>query len=106
MSESHTGLSLDLCTPEGKTWLARITGTDPQYGLARKFQRAASRVTSGSGKTGTVTYLVFPGIYERHEGRRRLRENNGFFEFTEDSEIKPLADAAAVLDALSKAARL
>lgn len=53
---------LDLCTPEGKTWLAEITGPDPQYGVARQFIRAAERSTSRSGRTGTLNYVVSPGV--------------------------------------------
>jgi hypothetical protein len=64
-------ITLDICTPEGKTWLARITGIDPKFGLNREFVNAVERNTSRSGKTGTVTYVVEPGVYESNEGRRR-----------------------------------
>jgi hypothetical protein len=96
-----TEIILDICTPEGKTWLARITGPDPRYGVAREFIRAAERSTSHSGKTGSCTFvLTEPGVYERHEGRRRLRGDNGFFRVTDDGAVRPLASAAAALKEL------
>jgi hypothetical protein len=92
---------LDLCTPEGKTWLAEITGPDPQYGVARRFLRAAERSTSRSGRTGTITYVAGPGVYERREGRRSLKHQDGFFRVTADGAVKPLASAKDALDALT-----
>lgn len=92
---------LDICTPEGKTWLARVTGTDSQFGLARQFLHAAERSTSRSGRTGQATYLAGPGVYERHEGRRSLRHQNGFFRVTEEGEVVPLDSAK---DAVAAAA--
>jgi len=92
---------LDVCTPEGKTWLARITGPDPQFGVARQFLRAAERNTSRSGRTGTLTYVAGPGVYERREGRHSLKHQNGFFRVTGDGAVEQLASAKAALDALS-----
>jgi hypothetical protein len=86
-------IALDICTPEGKTWLARITGPDPQWGVAREFLRATGRSTSRSGKTGTVTYLIGPGVYERREGRRSLRDQNGFFRVTTEGTVEDLGSA-------------
>jgi hypothetical protein len=65
-------IPLDVCTPEGKTWLARITGVSEEFGFDRTFCRYVDRQTSKSGKTGTVTYPVSDGLYESNEGRRRL----------------------------------
>src|SRR5690554_1929736 len=65
-------IQLDICTPEGKTWLARLDGLDESFGFDREFVRAVSRDTSRSGRTGTATYLVEDGVYESNEGRRRL----------------------------------
>lgn len=96
-----TEIVLDICTPEGKTWLARITGPDPRWGVTREFIRAAERSTSKSGKTGFATYLVGPGVYERHEGRRNLRGYNGFFRVTEQGAVEPLGSAEAALKALT-----
>ena len=69
---TSTEIHLDICTPEGKTWLARITGVGGKYGLDRDFVRAVERDTSRSGRTGTTTYLVTDGVYEANEGRRKL----------------------------------
>jgi hypothetical protein len=99
-----TEIVLDLCTPEGKTWLARITGPDPRYGVARDFIRPVSKVTSRSGRTGRYEYLIEPGVYERHEGRRSLGHQNGFFQVTSEGEITPLDSASAALDALTEPA--
>lgn len=98
-----TEIVLDICTPEGKTWLARITGPDSRYGVAREFIRPVSRTTSRSGRTGQCEYLVGPGVYEQHKGRRSLRHQNGFFQVTSDGEIVPLESASAALDALDGA---
>lgn len=65
-------ITLDVATMEGKTWLARITGLDKKFGLQREFVPAAARRLSKSGKTGSIEYLVEPGLYESNEGRRRL----------------------------------
>lgn len=96
---NETEIRLDICTPEGKTWLARITGPDPRYGVAREFIRPVEQSTSRSGKTGTALYLIGPGIYERHEGRRSLRDHNGFFRVTGDGQVESLASAKAAVDA-------
>lgn len=95
-----TEISLDICTPEGKTWLARITGPDAQYGVAREFIRSAERSTSRSGQTGTASYLIGPGVYERREGRRNLSHQNGFFRVTPGGGIQALPDAKAALAAV------
>jgi len=69
---SYVEMNLDVCTPEGKTWLARITGINGRYGFTREFINTIARNTSRSGRTGTYTYLVTDGLYESNEGRRRL----------------------------------
>jgi hypothetical protein len=93
---------LDICTPEGKTWLARITGPDERWGVAREFLRPVSKNTSRSGRTGSVTYEAGPGVYERREGRNRLRGGNGFFRITADEEVVDLASAGEALKALTE----
>lgn len=65
-------IDLDICTPEGKTWLARVTGHGGRYGLEREFINRASAVTSRTGRTGTATYVVADGLYESNEGRHTL----------------------------------
>jgi len=68
-------LVLDVCTPEGKTWLARVLRRDVSQpgNLARVFIRVDEYNLSGSRKTGNVTYTeLSDGVYESNEGRRRL----------------------------------
>lgn len=66
-----TTIHLDVCTPEGKTWLAEITGLGGQFGFLRSFVNATESNFSRSGMTGTKTYDVSDGVYESSEGRRR-----------------------------------
>ncbi len=77
---------LDVCTPEGKTWLAEVTGLDPKFGFQRSFVNPISRDTSRSGKTGTHTYLVDDGLYEANEGRRRLGKS--YYRVTDDEATR------------------
>lgn len=65
-------INLDVCIPEGKTWLARVTGLGGKYGIEREFLGPIARNLSDSGKTGDAIYAVPDGIYESNEGRRRL----------------------------------
>jgi hypothetical protein len=64
-------LNLDICLPEGKTWLARITGTGGKYGVEREFINPVEKYTSRSGLTGSADYLLEDGVYQSNEGRRR-----------------------------------
>jgi hypothetical protein len=64
-------ITLDVCTPEGKTWLALVTGVDQKFGFQRDFVGTIDKHLSGSGKTGTYIYAVEDGIYESNEGRKR-----------------------------------
>lgn len=63
----------------GKGWVARVTGLDPKYGLAREFVRAVSRHASRSGATGTAEYMLADGLYEVNErgGRHGLLVADG-----------------------------
>lgn len=71
-------VTLDVCTPEGQTWMARLIGLDPKHTFNREFVNASSSNISGSGKTGTKTYTLHPdGIYQSRESRRRLRNTDG-----------------------------
>jgi hypothetical protein len=65
-------LNLDICTPEGKTWLAKIVGVGGKFGVEREFINPVEKNTSRSGLTGNADYLLEDGIYESNEGRRRL----------------------------------
>lgn len=90
---------LDVCTPEGKTWLARLTGLGGQFGVQRQFQHGRSDL-SRSGKTGSITYTVTDGIYESNEGRRSLRPHQRkWWRVTGDQAAQITeADALAELD--------
>lgn len=50
-----------------KTWMAIITGKDSDYGYAREFVERGATEHSRSGKTGTITYSLQPGLYEECE---------------------------------------
>lgn len=66
-------IRLDICTPEGKTWLARLIPDHDASGYDRGRQFVnGRRETSKSGRTGTAIYHVDDGVYEANEGRRRL----------------------------------
>lgn len=48
----------------GRAWLAKIKGTDSEYGLARTFLKKEPN-TSKSGKSGTIAWTIpGDGIYE------------------------------------------
>lgn len=88
-------LHLDVCTPEGKTWCAEVTGRDRSApgGLARDFMRIIERNTSRSGATGTYTYELGDGVYESNEGRRRLGRR---FWIVADGKIRETDRAGAL----------
>lgn len=74
---------------DGKTWLARVTGTDQKFGLARDFVNTVNRDMSKSGKTGTYVYLVEDGVYEGHEG-----DENTFYVVRGDTATEVDRDTA------------
>jgi hypothetical protein len=95
-TKSHTAstkIVLDVCTPEGTTWLARIVSTDGKYGLERDFLHPVDRRLSKNGKTGDVTYLVDNGVYEAYEGRRKLGRS---FYIIRDGEARKVDRVGAV----------
>lgn len=61
-----------------KPWVARITGTDAKYGLSREFYRG-TRSRSKSGKTGTITITLDPGLYNAGGGKSAIRDLGQFF---------------------------
>ena len=87
---------LDVCTPEGNTWLARVTGSDKKFGVKRQFVNAVSSDLSKSGKTGSKTYLVDDGIYQSNEGRRRLGRRWWKVEGDQAAEVSEDEGLAAV----------
>ena len=71
-------ITLDVCTPDGNTWLAQLTGLDPKFTFHREFVQASSKNVSRSGMTGTKTYyFLTDGIYQSREPRRSLRHTDG-----------------------------
>lgn len=59
-----------------KTWMARIDGSDSQYGLSRSFLRRET-TSSRSGKSGDTKFSIDePGLYEvggnKHDNGFRL----------------------------------
>jgi hypothetical protein len=89
-------ISLDVCAVKGATWLAKIVGTDPKFGLDREFHWATTDARSRSKMTG---YLVWEdltdGVYETNEPRRGDRK----FHVVEDGEVRVVerAEALAIL---------
>jgi hypothetical protein len=81
-------IMLDICTPEGKTWLALVTGVGGKFGIERDFVSAVSKHTSRSGMTGTATYIVDDGVYESNEGRQRLGRRYWIVEDGEPREVE------------------
>lgn len=79
-------IALDVSIHNGRTWLARITGTDEKFGLAREFVKITKDSRSRSGATGTVYYEISDGVYEGNEPRGGKRGR--FFLIVEDSEVR------------------
>lgn len=78
----------------GSAWIAKITGPDPKYGLARDFVQSERNV-SRSGKSGTVRFSIYePGIYEVRSvqlpaGQATIGQLwNGFIEVNPDGSYK------------------
>lgn len=65
-----TVIILDICTPEGPTWLARISSDGGE--ITRELLFADDMTTSRSGRTGSATFIVGDGLFASHEGRKRL----------------------------------
>ena len=87
-------------------WIARITGTDPKFGLARAFCRKDKSGLSGSGRSGTIKFDVTePGIYEFRDfcvGSTARNWNwSGFVSIAEDGTVTEItrADALAAFSA-------
>jgi len=67
--------------PMPKPWVARITGLDPKYGLAREFLRGQKDYTdaNSTGSRGVfLTYWLPEGIYEVYE-RTGWKSERRFF---------------------------
>ena len=76
----------------GKEWVALIKGTDPKFGLKRKFVPVASRDWDRLGREGTTNYVLVEGeLYEvndPYKGRYFVKVENG--------EIKRVPDLDAI----------
>ena len=52
----------------GKEWVAEIIGTHPKFNFERRFLNPVERNWSGSGKTGSTTFLLEEDkVYEFNE---------------------------------------
>lgn len=70
-SQSVTFTARGSSFDQGKSYIARISGTDPKFGLARDFL-ASKRDSSKSGRTWTNTATVTaPGLYEVSDTGKR-----------------------------------
>lgn len=88
MERKNGGLTVTWELPadsrKGKTWMARIVGTHPTYGLDRKFLDAATHDVYGD-----KIFLLADGIYECFTGKRRafFVIDNGTHRMVERSEV-------------------
>lgn len=92
---------------EGPCWVARITGLDRKYGLAREFvhgQRDYAQANSVGSRGVFIYYPLRPGVYEVHErltwakSRRYFVRVEGteYYEITQQEVIECLnADSAS-----------
>ncbi|QSM95670.1 hypothetical protein I3U40_07955 [Mycobacteroides abscessus subsp. abscessus] len=97
MTETETArVVLDVCTVKGKTWLARITGIDAKFGMAREFVRRDrdGDNRSRSGMTGTVYYTIGDGVYEGSEPRSSRRGR--FYLIVEGGEKREVSQEEAL----------
>lgn len=87
-------LNLDVCTPEGKTWLSLRTGRGAHD---RQFIDPDERDLSRSGMTGTLTYIdLADGVYESNEGRRRLGRRWWIIKDGQITEVDAAAGVRAI----------
>ena len=91
----------------GRAWLARITGTSPEFGLSRDFLDADRSELSGSGASGALSWEIeLPGLYEFRGFAVSTRDQrSGFVVLLRDGTIREVSrrDAqhlAAQLDAI------
>lgn len=75
----------------GRAWLAKIRGTDSEYGLARTFLKKEPN-TSKSGKSGTIAWTIpGDGIYEYRNFASSSTGNTGGFVSIKGPEIEELS---------------
>lgn len=71
----------------GKFWVAKITGTDPKWGLKREFVQKDTEYDNSSKTTWYhfTAYLTESGIYEFRE-ENNYKTMHYFFELTDSGE--------------------
>lgn len=78
-------------------WVARITGTDPRYKLAREFiqgNRDYSRANSVGSRGIMINYWLKPGVYEVFE-RTSWSSSRRYFVWSAGGQIEEIdADMA------------
>lgn len=70
-------------------WVARITGTDDTYGLAREFLRPVYDYTHATrkGKNTHVYYHMAPGLYELYYPISWKHDTRYFARVDDDGEL-------------------
>lgn len=80
----------------GRAWLARITGTDEQYGLAREFVQKIDN-TSGSGKSGSISWHIRgDGVYEYRGFAHSSSKNYDGFVLVQGDHVEEISKARAM----------
>jgi len=76
-----------------RPWVARITGTDPQFGLAREFLQGQKDYSQANSVGSRGIYLYFPlkdGIYEVNE-RLTWKRTRRYFIRVEDAQTTEIS---------------
>lgn len=78
-----------------RNYVARITGTDPKYGLAREF--CGEKVgMSSSGKNGWIrTYVGEDDLLEYRDGNVYKGENAKYYYIYQAGEVKEISSLEA-----------
>jgi len=84
--------SIERDTNKCKEWVALIKGTDPKFGLKRKFVPAASRDWDRFGREGMTTFRLVEG--ELYEVNRPNEDR--YFITVEHGRIKRVPDLQAI----------
>lgn len=79
-----------------RPWVARITGQDRQFGLAREFVKGVWDYTHASGKFGGRGIYIYwalpPGVYEMYRpvSWNERSDERFFFRVDDSGEIQPI----------------
>lgn len=81
-------------------WLARITGLDLKYEIARDFLRPKTDYSQADKKgRGTKKwYILDPGVYEVLQPLKRFQERRYFIRVAEDGSVLEIDKEAAMAD--------